>query len=148
MNMYESYTRQSLGSKEYRELLGTAQMVFNANNAFIIENILRYDTNSFYNWSNLMDLTSGGLRKPIKETITKVSNTRIARLFEKIIYLRNRLFHSYQITDKDVEQRLATKEENGNRFVIDEWILQNSWQLRANILMMVGYVRVASHKKD
>lgn len=49
--MYESYTRQSLGSKEYRELLGTAQMVFNANNAFIIENILRYDTNSFYNWS-------------------------------------------------------------------------------------------------
>lgn len=141
MNMYESYTRQSLGSKEYRELLGTAQMVFNANNAFIIENILRYDTNSFYNWSNLMDLTSGGLRKPIKETITKVSNTRIARLFEKIIYLRNRLFHSYQITDKDGEQRLATKEENGNRFDIDEKWLKNFIGLNEKLCLLLHDLR-------
>lgn len=88
-----------------------------------------------------MDLTSGGLRKPIKETITKVSNTRIARLFEKIIYLRNRLFHSYQITDKDGEQRLATKEENGNRFVIDEKWLKNFIGLNEKLCLLLHDLR-------
>ena len=43
--MYERYTRQSLPSKNYRELIGTALCVFNSNNGFIIENILRVDTN-------------------------------------------------------------------------------------------------------
>ena len=38
--MYESYTRQSLPTKQYRELLGSAICVFNSNNAFIIENIV------------------------------------------------------------------------------------------------------------
>ena len=37
--MYEPYTRQSLPSKEYRELLGSALCVFSSNNGFIIENI-------------------------------------------------------------------------------------------------------------
>ena len=41
--MYESYTRQSLPTKQYRELLGSAICVFNSNNAFIVENILRCD---------------------------------------------------------------------------------------------------------
>ena len=48
--MYEDYTRQSLPSKEYRELLGSALCVFNSNNAFIIENILREDGGANYNW--------------------------------------------------------------------------------------------------
>ena len=55
--MYESYTRQSLPSKEYRELLGTAICVFNSNNAFIIENVLRYNTDS--TWYEFMNKTSG-----------------------------------------------------------------------------------------
>lgn len=38
--MYEPYTRQSLPSKEYRELLGSALCVFSSNNGFIIENII------------------------------------------------------------------------------------------------------------
>lgn len=46
--MYEDYTRQSLPSKEYRELLGSALCVFNSNNAFIIENILREDGGANY----------------------------------------------------------------------------------------------------
>ena len=46
--MYENYTRQALPSKKYRELLGSALCVFNANNAFVIENILRSDDNSQY----------------------------------------------------------------------------------------------------
>lgn len=59
--MYENYTRQALPSKEYRELLGTCLCVFNANNSFIIENVL---ANSIYlNWYNLMDLESGKLQK-------------------------------------------------------------------------------------
>lgn len=38
--MYEAYTRQSLPSKKYRELLGSALCVFNSNNSFMIENII------------------------------------------------------------------------------------------------------------
>lgn len=46
--MYENYTKQALPSKSYRELLGSALCVFNSNNTFIIENILRVDNNSQY----------------------------------------------------------------------------------------------------
>jgi hypothetical protein len=69
--MYENYTRQALPSKRYRELLGSALCVFNSNNAFIIENILHLDDNSQYDWYHLIDLESGNLTLPIKNTITK-----------------------------------------------------------------------------
>ncbi|PNZ33879.1 selenium binding protein, partial [Mammaliicoccus vitulinus] len=91
-------TRQAIPSKEYRELIGTAICVFNSNNSFIIENILSSDLYDEYNWYNLIDSTSGSLNKPIKETISANSNKDIARLFEHIIYIRNRIVHSYQIT--------------------------------------------------
>lgn len=39
--MYETYSKQSLPEKEYRELLGTALCVFSSNNGFLIENIIR-----------------------------------------------------------------------------------------------------------
>lgn len=71
--MYEEYSHQSLPSKNYRELLGTAISVFNSNNQFVIENVLRVD-NSNYNWYELIDGTSGDLLEPIKETITKNSD--------------------------------------------------------------------------
>jgi hypothetical protein len=64
--MHENYTGQALPSKSYRELLGSALCVFNSNNAFIIENILRTDSKSQYNWYRLMDLESGKLAKPIR----------------------------------------------------------------------------------
>ena len=115
--MYENYTRQSLPSKEYRELLGSAICVFNSNNYFIIENILRYDSSNIYSWHDLIDLTSGGLLKPIKETITKNSNTQIAILFDDIIAKRNRIIHSFQITYQG-NQILATKDKNNNQFII------------------------------
>ncbi|MCM3442969.1 hypothetical protein [Metabacillus halosaccharovorans] len=69
--MYESYSRQALPERKYRELLGSAICVFNSNNSFIIENVLRYDTDNKYEWYQLIDKTSGELAKPIKETITK-----------------------------------------------------------------------------
>ena len=106
--MYESYTRQSLPAKEYRELLGTALCVFNSNNGFIIENIIK--TNTLFDWYELIDKESGCLRTIISETISKESGTtEIEDLFLKIVNMRNRIIHSFRITSKSGEQVLATK---------------------------------------
>ena len=106
--MYESYTRQSLPAKEYRELLGTALCVFNSNNGFIIENIIK--TNTLFDWYELIDKESGCLRTIISETISKESGTTgIEDLFLKIVNMRNRIIHSFRITSKSGEQVLATK---------------------------------------
>lgn len=69
--MYENYTRQAVPSRKYRELLGTAICVFNSNNAFVIENILRSDDNGQYDWYSLIDRESGKLKEPIQNTIAK-----------------------------------------------------------------------------
>ena len=122
--MYEKYSRQSIPSKKYRELLGSAICVFNSNNSFIIENILRHD-NSCYSWYELIDKTSGGLKKPINDTITEASDITISSLFEEIVDMRNRIVHSFQITDKDGEQRLATKDRMNKQYVITEDYLLN-----------------------
>ncbi len=116
--MYENYTRQALPSKEYRELLWSAICVFNSNNQFIIENILRFD-NQKYNWYDLTDETSWKLLEPIKNTITKRANTEIANLFSNILCKRNRIIHSFQIT-KNNEQILHTKDKNNKQYTITE----------------------------
>ena len=105
--MYESYTRQALPSKEYRELLGSAICVFNSNNAFVIENIL-HTNNDDFDWFSLIDKESGKLRASIKATITAVAGDEIEVLFAEIVEMRNRIIHSFQIT-YDGEQILATK---------------------------------------
>ncbi len=116
--MYEEYSRQALPSKKYRELLGAAICVFNSNNQFVIENILRTDKSN-YNWYELIDKTSGELSKPIKETITKNSDTKIATLFSELISKRNRIVHSFQIT-KNNEQILSTKNVKHEQYNITE----------------------------
>ena len=121
--MYEGYTRQALPSKRYRELLGSALCVFNSNNAFVIENILSSPGGSGYSWCELVDKESGKLLPDVKATITKASNTEIAILFGDVIAKRNRVVHSFQITDRDGEQRLATKDKSNNQFVITEQYL-------------------------
>ena len=121
--MYEEYTRQALPSREYRELLGSAICVFNSNNAFIIENILRNDVNNKHAWFELIDRTSGQLREPILETITRASNGEIACLFNKIVEKRNRIIHSFQITDENGEQLLCTKDNKGEQCSISEGFL-------------------------
>lgn len=118
--MYEKYSRQALPSRKYRELLGSALSVFNSNNAFIIENILNSDKDNSYSWYELMDLTSGELSSPIRETITKNSNTEIINLFSHLIQKRNRIVHSFQITNSDGDQILATKDKKNNQFEISE----------------------------
>jgi len=121
--MYEDYSLQSLPPKKYRELLGSAICVFNSNNQFIIENILRTD-NENYNWYDLIDKTSGQLNEPIKKTITENSNDEIALLFKDLVSKRNRIIHSFQITDQN-EQILSTKDKNHNQFIITEEYLLN-----------------------
>ena len=125
--VYESYTRQSLPAKEYRELLGTALCVFNSNNGFIIENIIRTNTSS--DWYELIDKESGCLRTIISETISKeCETTEIEDLFLMIVNMRNRIIHSFRITSNSGEQVLATKsrKKEGNiQFEITEEYLMD-----------------------
>lgn len=125
--MYESYTRQALPSKEYRDFLGTALCVFNSNNAFIIENILHTDKVN-YNWYELIDKESGKLNKVIVATIVVNGGQAIADLFSDLVERRNRIIHSFQITNDDGEQILATKTKvkDGNKqFIITkEYLMQ------------------------
>ena len=119
--MYESYTRQALPSKKYRELLGSAVCVFNSNNAFVIENILHTDSVNF-NWYRLIDKESGQLVDDIKRTITNVAGVDIEDLFSELVEMRNRIIHSFQVTYEG-EQVLATKTKvnKGNKqFIITE----------------------------
>ncbi len=122
IKMHESYTKQSLPSKEYRELLGTALSVFSSNNSFIIENIIR--TYNTFDWYELIDRVSGSLKDPIEKTISKrIGNNKIKDLFLEIVEMRNRIIHGFRITSKEGEQVIATKEpkEKGNRqFIITE----------------------------
>jgi hypothetical protein len=116
--MYEKYSRQSLPPRKYRELLGSAICVFNSNNQFIIENILRQDSLK-YKWHELIDKTSGELSEAVKETISRKSNTKIATAFSELIAKRNRIIHSFQVTHND-EQILRTKNNKGEQFNITE----------------------------
>lgn len=116
--MYENYTRQSLPTKEYRELLGSAICVFNSNNSFIIENILREDEGRNYSWYDLIDKTSGQLKAAINDTITTKAGSEIAQIFSDLVDKRNRIIHSFQITNDDKEQILPTKDKQHNQFVI------------------------------
>ena len=109
--MYESYTRQSLPTRRYRELLGSAICVFNSNNAFIVENILKCDDLNKYDWYHLIDLESGRLKGSVHEVITSKCGDESETLFSQIIKMRNRIIHSYRITNASGEQTLATKEK-------------------------------------
>lgn len=114
--MSKQCTKQSLPPPGYRELLGSAICVFNSNNAFVIENILRTDGRN-YDWYSLIDKESGKLKPVIAATICAGSNKEIAELFSELVEMRNRIIHSFQITAENGEQMLATKtrKEDGNR---------------------------------
>ena len=131
--MNESYTTQTLPSKKYRELIGTAICVFNSNNSFVIENILRVDQTGQYRWHKLIDKVSGRLSSDgdIEKTITANSDETIAKLFIEIVDIRNRIVHSFQITapagmtDDPDNQMLATKHKNLGKqeFITEEYLL-------------------------
>lgn len=137
--MYEEYSRQAMPSKHYRELLGAAICVFNSNNQFVIENILRID-NLNYNWYELIDKTSGQLLVPVKETITKNSDSKIAELFSSLVFSRNRIIHSFQITEND-EQILRTKTKRHEQFNITEEYLLKFIKENENLSSMLHTFR-------
>lgn len=148
--MYESYSRQALSSKRYRELLGSALCVFNSNNAFVIENILHTDRNN-YDWYSLIDKESGRLKSTIEATISLNGGQAVAELFADIIQKRNRIVHSFQITDKDVEQKLATKTpvKNGNmQFVITEDYLMQFIKDNERLSSLLYEYRKSMNKAD
>lgn len=103
--MYETYTRQSLPSKEYRELIGTAICVYNSNTSFLIE-ILIYK-NRLLSWHKLLDMQGNKLQKEIEKEFDEIDPT-ICHKYKSITQKRNRIIHSFQITYKG-EQILSTK---------------------------------------
>lgn len=129
--MNESYTTQTLPSKKYRELIGTAICVFNSNNSFVIENIIRADQTGEYEWHKLIDKMSGHLNSDIKKTITVNSDETIANLFSDLVDIRNRIVHSFQITEPSLgiddphHQMLATKHKNSGKqeFITEEYLM-------------------------
>lgn len=122
--MYEDYTRQAVPERHYRELVGTAVTVFNSNNSFIIENILRITVDK-YSWHTLIDYTSGRLNNEVKNVLEECSHQNIVELFSELISMRNRIIHSFQITNSSGKQVLATKEKSGNQFEItEEYLMQ------------------------
>lgn len=126
--MYVNYTRQSLPSEEYLTLLGSAICVFNSNTGFIIENILNNDEDGQYNWYDLIDMECGKLKPIIKTIIDEKCGTSITSLYAELISRRNRIIHSFQITDKHGEQILATKErekDGGSQYEITINVLKD-----------------------
>lgn len=128
--MYENYTRQSLPDDDYRELLGSAISVFNSNNAFIIENILKISGDQ-HNWWELIDRTSGNiLHKVMQEQCSNIIPENIISLFSELVEQRDRIIHSFQITGPETnpnqEQLLATKVRgSGEQFIITRKYLLN-----------------------
>ena len=142
--MYENYTRQSLPTKKYRELLGTSIYVFNSNNAFMIENILRFDDSQKKNWYQLIDLESGKLKDSINKSITSKYGDEIQNLFTEIVDQRNRIIHGFGITNHSGEQVLATKEKikDGNKqFEITEEYLMNFIKLNEELAIKLHQLR-------
>ena len=67
---------------------------------------------------DLIDKTSGQLKAAINDTITTKAGSEIAQIFSDLVDKRNRIIHSFQITNDDKEQILATKDKQHNQFVI------------------------------
>ena len=103
--MYETFTKQALPSKEYRELLGTAICVYNSNTSFLIEN-LRHK-NNFLSWYELLDKQGNKLQIEIEKELNEIAPD-ICEKYKKLTQKRNRIIHSFQITYKN-EQILSTK---------------------------------------
>ncbi len=142
--MYEDYTRQSLPEKYYRELLGTALCVFNSNNAFIIETILRMDISGNYDWYNLTDLESGKPRPSVHNVIATKCGREVEDLFVELVERRNRIIHNYRITNSSNQQVLATKtliKDGNEQFEITEEYLMEFIKLNDKLSEMLHSIR-------
>lgn len=142
--MYENYTKQALPEKRYRELVGTALCVFNSNNAFIIETILRLDISGKYDWYHLTDLESGKLKPSVHNVIVSKCGNEIENLFTELVERRNRIIHSFRITNSSNQQVLATKTliKDGNKqFEITEDFLLEFIELNGKLSELLHKLR-------
>ena len=93
----------------------------------MIETILRLDISNDFDWYHLTDLEAGKLKQTVHEVISSKCGEEIEKLFIEIIERRNRIIHSYRITNAVGEQVLATKERvsKGNRQfeITEEYLL-------------------------
>lgn len=139
--MYETYTRQPLPSKEYRELLGSAICVFNANTSFIIENLM--SVNEKLSWYTLMDQTSGKLFQEIEKTLNPIDSDILSR-FKELTEKRNRIIHGFQGTEKGI-QILFTKTKNpdNEQFLITKQFLMEFIKLNEEFCDKLHNLRVA-----
>lgn len=120
------YTHQSLPDEEYCLLLGISISVFNSNNGFMIENILRLDPTK--DWHSLIDKESGKIKQEMSYFLNSEVEEEITNLFSDIVEKRNRIIHSFRITNQYGEQSLATKSKNrdgGVQFEITKKYLQD-----------------------
>lgn len=120
------YTHQSLPDEEYCLLLGISISVFNSNNGFMIENILRLDPTK--DWHSLIDKGSGKIKQEMSCFLNSEVEEEITNLFSDIVEKRNRIIHSFRITNQYGEQSLATKSKNrdgGVQFEITKKYLQD-----------------------
>lgn len=76
----------------------------NSSNLFIIENILKIDSKN-YNKLDLINKTFKNLLSVIDEIITSVTqNDKISIIFNELVNIRNKIVHSFQITDENGNQ--------------------------------------------
>ena len=146
--MFEELTRQSLPTPEYRELVGMAVCVFNANNAFIIENIVRESKNVSL-WYTLVDSNSRDLCRWIRKYLPD-EFFDITELFDEIVTQRNRIVHSFQYTTGDGQQELMTKEkiqEGNKQFPINEEYLKEFIRLNNRLNQRLDDFRIMSNEQ-
>lgn len=122
----EKYTRIALPEDDYITLLGIALYVFNSNNSFIIENILHVKKDEA-DWYELIDDEKGKVINTLKEILT--DSHEIYKLFKSIKEKRNRIVHSFPITEKNTgRQRLQTKSKirkgNEQELISEEYLIE------------------------
>ena len=104
--MYESYSRQALPDRKYREILGAALYVFNSNYDFLIENILhikdKLQLKNDIDWWNLMNLEAGKLKRKLQqdssfEPYREIFDHHPSLMgeFNHLKNRRNRIVHSF-----------------------------------------------------
>ena len=148
--MRSQYSNQPVSDPEYMTLLGTALYVFNANNAFIIENML--NISDYRDWWYLIDQESGTINSMIQgKHYSSAFNghDEILYLFHDLVLRRNRIIHSFPITsykesDDPDGQILRTKEKikNGNnQFTITKNFLLNFIKDNDNLSQLLNDLR-------
>ena len=120
--MYDlKLTRMSLPDGDIVYLIGASLCIFNSNNSFIIQNIIK-KTNDINKWYLLMNKTSGEIKKEICEYI---ADDDISVSFSKLVEKRNRIIHSFGGTANNGRQVLFTVDKKTNRqFEITEEYLK------------------------